>query len=58
MSELELPEICEFTDGVINGYESGEKCIEKMIDENPELDAIITAIDGYRFVRYGCAENH
>lgn len=47
VSELGLPEICEFTDGVINGYESGGKCIGKMIDENPELDAIITAIDSY-----------
>ena len=47
VSELGLPEICEFTDGVINGYESGGKCIAKMIDENPELDAIMTAIDSY-----------
>ena len=34
-------------DGVINGYESCGKCINKMIDENPELDAIMTAIDSY-----------
>ena len=47
VSELELPEICEFTDGVINGYESGGKCIEKMIDDYPELDAIMTAVDIY-----------
>lgn len=47
VSELGLPEICEFTDGVINGYESGGKCIGKMLDENPELDAIMTAVDSY-----------
>ena len=47
ITELELPEICEFTNGVINGYESGRQCIEKMIDDNPELDAIMTAIDTY-----------
>ena len=47
ITELGLPEICEFTNGVINGYESGRQCIEKMIDDNPELDAIMTAIDTY-----------
>ena len=47
VSELGLPEICEFTDGVINGYESGCQCIENMLDEHPEIDAIMTAIDSY-----------
>lgn len=45
--ELGLSEICEYTDGIINGYESGGQCIEKMIDENPGLDAVMTAIDSY-----------
>ncbi len=47
VSELGLTEICEFTDGVINGYESGRMCIEKIIDANPGLDAIMTAVDIY-----------
>ena len=47
VNELGLNEICEFTDGIINGYESGTKCIEKMLDENPELDAMMTAVDIY-----------
>ncbi len=47
ISELGLKEICECTSGIINGYESGTQCIEKMIDENPGLDAIMTAVDIY-----------
>lgn len=47
VSELGLKEICECTSGIINGYESGTQCIEKMIDENPGLDAIMTAVDIY-----------
>lgn len=47
VNELGLDEICEFTDGFINGYESGSHCIEKMLDENPELDAMMTAVDLY-----------
>ena len=47
VNELGLDEICEFTDGFINGYESGSQCIEKMLDENPELDAMMTAVDIY-----------
>ena len=45
VSELNLPEICEFTDGIINSYESGRQCIERIIDNNPGLDAIMTAVD-------------
>ena len=47
VSELGLKAICEFTDGIVNGYDSGHQCIEKMIDENPQLDAIMTAVDIY-----------
>ena len=47
ISELGLKEICESTNGIINGYDSGRQCIEKMIDENPELDAMMTAVDIY-----------
>ena len=47
VSELGLPEICEFTNGIVNGYDSGHQCIKKMIDENPGLDAMMTAVDIY-----------
>ena len=47
VNELGLREICEFTDGVINSFESGLLCAKKLINENPELDAIMTAVDVY-----------
>lgn len=47
VTELGMKPICAFTDGRINGYESGHQCIERMIDDYPELDAIMTAVDIY-----------
>lgn len=47
VTELGMKPICAFTDGRVNGYESGHQCIERMIDDYPELDAIMTAVDIY-----------
>lgn len=47
VSELGLKEICAFSDGIINNFESGYKCAEKLLNENPKLDAIMTSVDIY-----------
>ena len=47
ITELKLRPIFAFTDGKINGYDSGRKCIEQIIDSTPELDALMTAVDIY-----------
>ena len=46
-NELGLREICAFSDGVINNFESGYQCAKKLLDENPKLDAIMTSVDIY-----------
>lgn len=45
VNELGLREICAFTDGIINNFESGYNCAKKLLDENPRLDAIMTSVD-------------
>lgn len=45
--DLGIREICAFSDGIINSFESGYHCVEKLLDENPNLDAIMTAVDIY-----------
>ena len=45
INELGLREISAFTDGIINNFESGYQCAKKLLDENPNLDAIMTSVD-------------
>ena len=49
INELGLREICVYSDGAVNNsrFESGYRCAEKLLDENPKLDAIMAAVDIY-----------
>ncbi len=43
--ELDLPEITVSTDGEVNSLEYGYKCVIDLLEQNPDLDAIMAAVD-------------
>lgn len=45
MAELGLPEISSSSPEPCNSFEYGYECTNQLLDENPELDAIMAAVD-------------
>lgn len=45
LKELGLKEICAVSDGSVHGIEYGYECTLDLLEENPDLDAIMVSID-------------
>lgn len=45
IEELGLTETCAISSEAPNSFEYGYQCIEDLLDQNPELDAIMAAVD-------------